>query len=461
MAHVAEDYYDMPADELPSANFAGRPTSDIDMLGGYWNLATHYSSSSEDDDDDSNIRASPQRRNLSRPCRPAPKLQRRAGEKGPSTTTSTISPTDDISHGSGVTGSGWRVSQRREQQTASGSLEARTSPLFGPSRVKRKRKTRTQSCDETGSGTATSRPIIPTSTSRTRAMSGPPGGGEAISPCAKQSRTSVAHPTRVRRMGQSTQLAALDTGVAADESKSRKFASSPSSVLLTPRELYGIGDGQADRETAARAWQAAANIMGSPLSSSSRSNTHCCNEQAGGRVDVADPRNIDWPGAMMPARESVRVRRDSVATGLDASTFDTKLGSEEKRYDTEQVGPGEDDIVTFFEEFGVVVEATEATLDQFWLRHSCTAEDDRSDAAMSTISTVSSVRISGVGEAKAETPQIDQQSQSGRQSRFSLSSASSCSAPKSRPQKRKRSRLRDLLLSPGLPGTAFLKIPAS
>lgn len=459
----------MPADELPSANFAGCPTSDIDMLSGYWTLATHYSSSSEDDDDnDSGNKASPQRRILSRPSRPALKLQRRAGEKGPSRPTSTFPPTDDISQGSGVTGSGWRVSRRREQETASGSLEARTSPLFGPSRaggarlgyfdtVKRKRKTRTQSCDETGSiGTATSRAIP--GTSRTRATSGPPGGGEAISPCAKQSRTSFAHPTRGRRMGQSTQLAALDTGVTADEYKSRRLASSPSSVLSTPRELYGAGDGRAEGETADRAWQRAANIVGSPLSSSSRSNTHCRNEQAG-RIDVADPRNIDWPGAMMPAQKSARVRRDSVATGLEASTSDAKLGSKERHYDAEQVEPGEDDIVTFFKEFDVVEEATEATLDRFWLRHSCTADDDRFDAAMSTISAVSSVRISGVGEAKAkaETPQVDQTSRS----RFSSSSASSCSAPEFRPQKRKRSRLRDLLLSPGLPGAAFLKIPAS
>lgn len=454
----------MPAEELPSANFAGRPASDIDMLGGYWTLATYCSFSSEDDDDDDgDNRASPQRRNLSRPCRPAPKLQRRIGAKGPSTTSSSISPTDDISQGSGVTGPGWRVSRREEQEMAPGSLEARASPLFVPRRarlgyfdtVKRKRRTRTrmrtQSCDETG--TATSRPIPSSSTSRTRAMSGPPGGGEAISPCAKQSRTSLAHPTRVRRIGQSTQLAALDTGVAVDESQSRRFASSPSSVLSTPRELYGIGNRQAEGETAAKAWQPMATMTSSLLSSSSRSKTHYRNEQAG-QIDVAAPRNIDWPGAMMPARQrdTSRVRRDSVATGLDGSTFDAKLGSEEQRYDAERVGPGGDDIVTFFKEFGVVVEATEATLDQFWLRHSSTEESS------------SVARTSGAGEAKAETPQAEQQLR--RQSSFSLlllllSSASSCSAPVSRSQKRKRSRLRDLLLSPGLPGAAFLKIPAS
>lgn len=479
MAHAVEDYYDMPADELPSANFAGRPVSDIDMLGGYWTPTAYYpsSSSSEDgDENDKDNKVSPQRRNLSRAFRPAAKLQRRVGEKGPSST-STLDPTDDISQGSGVTGRRWRVSRRGEQETASGSLEARTSPLFEPRRaggarllgysdsVKRKRKTRTrtqtqtQSCDKIGSGTATSRAIP----GRMRATSGPPGGGEAISPCAKQSRTSLAHSTRVRLIGQGTQLAVLNTGVAADES--RRFAASPSSVLSTPRELYAVVDGRVEGETtAARAWRPAGNITRSPLSSSSRSNAHCRNQQAG-RVDVADRRNIDWPGAVMPARQSVRVRRDSVATGLDA-----KLVCERERYNAERVGPPEeDDIVTFFEEFGVAVEATEATLDQFWLRDRCTAEednDDRSDAGLSSTLSVSSLptaSISNVGEAKAkaETPQAGLQL--ARQSRFSLSSASSCSASETRPKKRsKRSRLRDLLLlSPGLPGAAFLKIPAS
>jgi hypothetical protein len=48
MDHPIEDYYDMPAELLPSANFAGRPTSDISMLDGLWTMIISSSSSSED-----------------------------------------------------------------------------------------------------------------------------------------------------------------------------------------------------------------------------------------------------------------------------------------------------------------------------------------------------------------------------------------------------------------------------
>ncbi|KAL1609266.1 hypothetical protein SLS59_001630 [Nothophoma quercina] len=59
MQTTGEDYYDIPDDELPSANFAARPTSEISELGllgidGLWTYLnfTSFSSRSTDSEDD-------------------------------------------------------------------------------------------------------------------------------------------------------------------------------------------------------------------------------------------------------------------------------------------------------------------------------------------------------------------------------------------------------------------------
>jgi hypothetical protein len=59
MDHPIEDYYDMPAELLPSANFAGRPTSDISMLDGLWTMIISSSSSSEDGHDNDSDHTAP------------------------------------------------------------------------------------------------------------------------------------------------------------------------------------------------------------------------------------------------------------------------------------------------------------------------------------------------------------------------------------------------------------------
>ena len=57
MQNATKDYYDIPDDELPSANFAARPTSDISELdpldvGGLWTFFDFASSSSDITKDD-------------------------------------------------------------------------------------------------------------------------------------------------------------------------------------------------------------------------------------------------------------------------------------------------------------------------------------------------------------------------------------------------------------------------
>ncbi|XP_014558394.1 hypothetical protein COCVIDRAFT_25091 [Bipolaris victoriae FI3] len=516
MPHVVEDYYDMPVELLPSANFAGRPTSDIDMLAGLWATAASYSnfSPSEDeadgsghDDNDRDNKASPQRRDECR-VSPPPPTETKSQEERPSTTI-TLPPTDDIRVSSGVVRGLARARLRRKAHSAPyGSLESRASPLVeaveavGERRVggvgglgyfdtirrkqnnrekdgEQRRKKRVRSCD------------VETSQHK-RGMMGEllvadaqaQGSGAAISPSAKQSRTSLTQQTRVGPKRQGRQLAALDTDVAGYELSSirggdgrtaARVAGSPSSVLSTPQELYAIGKGHAASETlgSPQVWCARndnpANIMvvaDKMCSPASPSNmrwggkstiTHSDTDTQHRRssVDVADGRIIYVPGSMMLVREPVRQRRDSVATAFDACTFDsTKLASEEKRY-AELVGL-EEDVVTFFEELGVVAKATEASLDRYWLCNgscSVSVEKEGHDDKASLSSTASV----GVGEAESD------KRQGSRVSRFSFSSsASSCSAPvSSHRHRRKRSRLIELLLSPGMPGAVFVNAPAS
>ncbi|EMD94226.1 hypothetical protein COCC4DRAFT_58373 [Bipolaris maydis ATCC 48331] len=520
MPHVVEDYYDMPVELLPSANFAGRPTSDIDMLAGLWATAASYSnfSSSEDeadgnghDDNDRDDKASPQRRDGSS-VSPPPPTETESREERPSTTTITLPPTNDIRVSSGVVRGLARARLRRKaHSTPYGNLASRASPLVeaveaaGEGRVggvgglgyfdtirrkhnnrekegEQRRKKRVRSCDVEMSKRGMMGELLAQADAQAQ------GSGAAISPSsAKQSRTSLAQQTRVGPKRQGRQLAALDTDVAGYELSSRgciirggdtttaaTVAGSPSSVLLTPQELYAIGKGHAASETlgSPQVWCARndnpANIMVvtdkmcSPPSPSnmrwgrngSITHTHTDTQHRRSSVDVAGGRIIYVPGTMMLAREPVKLRRDSVATALDACTFDgTKLASEEKRY-AELVGL-EEDVVTFFEELGVVAEATEASLDRYWLCNgSCSSsvEQEGHDDKASLSSTASV----GVGEAESD------KAQGSRASRFSFSSASSCSAPvSSHRHRRKRSRLIELLLSPGMPGAVFANAPAS
>ena len=521
MPHVVEDYYDMPVELLPSANFAGRPTSDIDMLAGLWATAASHSnfSSSEDeadgnghDDNDRDDKASPQQRDGSS-VSPPPPTETESREERPSTTI-TLPPTDDIRVSSGVVRGLARARLRRKAYSAPyGGLESRASPLVeaveavGEGRVggvgglgyfdtirrknnnnrekegEQRRKKRVRSCDVEMSKRGMMGELLAQADAQAQ------GSGAAISPSAKQSRTSLAQQTRVGPKRQGRQLAALDTDVAGYELNSRgcirggdsttaaTVTGSPSSVLSTPQELYAIGKGHAASETlgSPQMWCARndnpANIMvvadkmcSPPSPSNMRwgrnsgiTHTHTDTQHRRSSVDVVGGRIIYVPGSMMLAREPVRQRRDSVAIALDACTFDgTKLASEEKRY-AELVGL-EEDVVTFFEELGVVAEATEASLDRYWLCNGscCSSMEKEGHDDKASLSSTASVSVS-VSEAKSD------KGQGSRTSRFSFSSsASSCSAPvSSHRHRRKRSRLIELLLSPGMPGAVFVNAPAS
>jgi hypothetical protein len=480
MAHPAEDYYDMPVEMLPSANFAGRPASDISMsmFDGLWTLMfTPSYPSSEDEATDNGNEAVPQRRTpprsppsptqLESPVRPiirvtsptlkdnARPLRRSSGNDG-----------DMID----------RPRLRKKSQTAPpGGFEAPATPPLEPRRAVsvrlsysntiRRRRPKSEdgiaNCLDIRKGSSNAR-LGPR-----KALPKPPcQDNEVTSHCT--TRTLGFFPEKAR--GQETvkhkQLRTLNTlNTALADFESKRIPTSPSSMLETPRECYAVPEPLATSETVdslcssrsrgRKSVKSARPIVHTTHSpSSARPNVEgrhtLKRKHHHGDVDAAERRRVYLPGAIMLAEHPAKLRRDSVAT-LDPFTFDPKLDSPGRRTsDT----AGLDGIVMFFEDFGVVAKVTEATFDQYWLRQSIImsdAMDEEMEDFDARKASVSSVREAGpMGPCVAQGPP---------RLKSSFSSASSAVSMHP-PEKRKRSRLRGLL-SPGLPGAAFLKSPAA
>ncbi|KAK1916998.1 hypothetical protein P3342_001580 [Pyrenophora teres f. teres] len=365
MEHAAEDYYDMPIELLPSANFAGRPMSDISMLDGLWTMIV--SSSSEEDGVDEE--------ELQIPSRPS------QTQESPKTHKVTIVPPigDNVDMD--------RPRLRKKAQTAPPGGFDTTTTIAAPPKPRRaistrlgysntvKRRQPKPYSEIKGSLTARSIEIDMKLGPQKPLPALPAYDEEAISPRTTRPPGSFSSKARVQETLKRKQLGTLDTALA--DYDFRRVPTSPGSMLATPREL------------------------------------------------------------------------DSVAT-LDPFAFDAKLESPGRRM-SELVGL--DGIAMFFDEFGVVAEVTEMTLDKYWLREGCGPTDDIVEdvAADARNSIVSNIEQTG--------PKGQKVACSDRGSKFSFSSASSAASVPP-PEKRKRSRLRDLL-SPGLPGSAFLKAPAS
>ena len=452
------------------------------MLHGKWTMVVYSSSSSEDEADEENgdgVARQPRTRiTPSQPLQPQP-------EPRENSKTTTASPLDDDigpwvrCRKDRVKGLGLdRPRLRKKAQTAPhGGFDAPpASPPLEPRRAVSARlgytntakRTRPNSCHKVESALDTRRCPRDRRLGPQRALPAPPAQDdrEAISAYANHPLSSFSDKARVRRTLRRKHLEQLDTAIADDES--RRSPASPSSMLSTPRELYAIPEPNASCETSgspqsscARRRKAANIILPEIRSPSTRSNVRCHRplkrKHNNGDVDVAEKRTIYLPGAIMLARHLAKLRRDSVAT-LDAFTFDTKLEPSEERY-SDMVGLK--GIVTFFEDFGVVAEATEATLDKYWLRESQgrRKSDDAIIEGKGEGEEVDARKVSVSSVMDTGHPRGDWTVQSPRGSKFSFSSASSTTSVPP-PEKRKRNRLRDLL-SPGLPGSAFLKSPAS
>ncbi|KAG9188258.1 hypothetical protein G6011_02181 [Alternaria panax] len=478
MEHVAEDYYDMPVEMLPSANFAGRPTSEIStsMLDGLWTMMISSSSNSEDEADDSDNTAVQQR---TPPMSTSSQMQPASRETPRIRTTSPRLNNDPRIWKRSLTNDVDITDQprlRKKSQTAPpGAFEGLIASPFEPRRAISTRLTYTKTIRRGQSkpcGRFANCLDIRKASSNERlgprkALPKPPcQDNEAISSGRKHHPGYLSNRARVQENLKQKQLGALNTALADFESK--KLPTSPSSMLSTPREYYAIPNELATSETlgsphSSRSWgrksvKSVRTVIHHKTHSPSSARVNVEGRRTlrrkhhDGDVDAAERRRVYLPGAIMLAEHTAKLRRDSVAT-LDPFTFDPKLDSPGRRI-SDTIGL--DGIVMFFEEFGVIGRVTEVTFDQYWLRESLIMSDSMDEEMDDMAAWEASV--CSVDETGPMCPRVAQRHSRERlKSKFSSASSTVYMHP---PEKRKRSRLRGLL-SPGLPGAAFLKSSAT
>ena len=259
--------------------------------------------------------------------------------------------------------------------------------------------------------------------------------------------SSFSRKARVQRTLKAKRMGTLSTSVV--DFEARRIPNSPNSMLSTPRELYG-----------SLKQQSMTNSLPSPHSRKRRSTTSVSprtrspiahsdiqrhNEIVNDVVRSADllgQKRVYLPGTICLEEHPASRRRDSVAS---TDPFDMALASKGTRF-SDMVAL--DGIVMFFEDLGVVEQVTEVTLDKFWL-HETHNDAHAGDGRRPSITSVEETTSKSPRNAPSE-----------RGSKFSFSSTSSTASVPPSGMKRQRIRLRRLL-SPALPGAAFLKNPAS
>ncbi|RMZ66590.1 dipeptidyl aminopeptidase b [Pyrenophora seminiperda CCB06] len=433
----------MSTDLLPSANFAGRPTSDISMLDGLWTMVISSSSSEHGADDDDERQTPP------RPSQTQSESQKATVVSSLRSRMTTMSNNVDVSN---------RPRLRKKAYTVPpGGFDALALPPPEPRRaismrlgysstIKRRqpkpydeaKNFLTIGTTENDKGSGPHKPLL----------ARPRSDEDAISPKTTRLPGSFSGKARVQETLKQKQLGTLNTGLV--DYEFRRLPASAGSMLATPRELYAIPEQVAtssslDSRGAARSWRKPAKSLTlktrSISAESTRSNVLMADklkqEHNTEEVDAAEQGRIYLAGTITLAQHPAKLRRDSVAT-LDPFAFDPKLESPGRQI-SEVVGL--DSIAMFFEEFGIVAEVTEATLDKYWLQEGWGPRDGIVEEWHTEVrkASVSSVEETGAAEGWV--------AHSARESTFSLSSASSTASVRPA-EKRKRSRLKELL-SPG------------
>ncbi|KAF1840488.1 uncharacterized protein K460DRAFT_371676 [Cucurbitaria berberidis CBS 394.84] len=225
--------------------------------------------------------------------------------------------------------------------------------------------------------------------------------------------------------------------------EAKEIPNSPNSMLSTPRELYGIKQSTTESlpspcsPTRVPTMSISSRTRTPPAQSDIQSRDQVVNNTRRDR-GLLGRKHVYLPGKICLEEHPGKPRIDSVAS---TDLFSTALATKASRF-SDIIGL--DNIVMFFEDFGVVEQETEESLDKYWL--------DDSHPARRQHSIISVEETASKSVRKAASPPG---------SKFSFSSGSStASEPPPRRAKRQRIRLRRLL-SPGLPGAAFLKPPVS
>lgn len=467
MQAMGENYYDIPNDELPSANFAARPTGDINEpalldIDGLSNFINFTSSSSEKTANGNDIDDGPTPPALT----PETSLMPQPDMPNTPPTTSDITVTlpfgrqslpQRLGSVSGVTTTMKRRSLWQKADTTppgafasagyapqvprraiSARLEKRNAAkrhlrhLSSETDLKAKKgmdaeETRLRNEDQILVGPS-------------QESDGEEGTENEIPQTHASFRKSKAQEATMR--GQPTRLRIDFVG-----SESEDLEDLPQLMLCTPLEMYAMHARQPGRFSPTRAVDDRRGPS-TPTSSKAPSPSWEPQAQSSDRVAVGEDledledlhqTRMHVTGPIDLEKHSAMLRKDSVAT-LDP--FPSEADSIGRR-------PSDlmalEQIVVYFDGMGLIEEATDECLDRYWLD-----EQQQVPQGMD----------SGVMELESFSPQSQQSKRSSgdasnMHSKFLLSSASSgAPMPQGHPQKRQLIRLKKLL-SPALPGSKY------
>ncbi|KAH6637852.1 hypothetical protein C7974DRAFT_149230 [Boeremia exigua] len=471
MQTTGEDYYDLADDELPSANFAARPTSeisdlsllDIDGLWTFMNFANtsceNTDSEADSDDGPTPIALTPEATKM-----PQPEMPRTP----PETPTIAVTPPSrrqslrqHFKRMSGVAAIVRRPSSRQKADTAPPGMFS--SPEFTPQVPRRALSARLQKRDSALTARY-SRHLSSDSDLKARSILGMTDrvleeerprrveGHDESDDLEEnenaeflQPNASFSHKPRVRETLDRIQLSRLRMDFVATGPE--ELVDSPQSMLGTPLEMYGPPKALPQpqpgrfRPTSAIHGKRGTSTPVSPTAPSLRrpqppSNT----TRAGDDLEDQYQTRVYVSGPICIERHQAMLRKNSVAT-LDpfASEVDPVGRRPSDLLALEQ-------IVVYFDGMGVSETATDECLDRYWLPtpQQALLEEEKDVAEVEPLTP--RTQHSGSSNAAYST-----------HSRFSFSSASSgASVPQDSPQKRQLIRLRRLLL-PALPGLKGLE----
>jgi hypothetical protein len=455
MDDSARDYYDIPVQWIPSSNFANRPASEISEinLDGLWTFMSSSDSSappSETDDDQTPT------------SRETPKWTRRENDAtilAPQPRSSMLSHNGKASDSPVMRGkaatapAGGFNTPNYAPQPPRRAVSAR----LGPSRTIRGRKPQRED-PEVDPLTVVKTPLqahlgpdkpLPSLPVIVAPIDSNPWGNTKVP-------GSFSRRVRVKKTLDDKNMGRLNMDIV--DFESRGLLSSPRSMMNTPRELYAIPEKRATLEEPSspispHAKDARRSILfslsGKGLALHLKKPSQYWQHNDALKLYPEGWKATYLPGTICLEKHPAQLRKDSVAS-LDP--FAKEVEPRVRRHSDLIVL---DRITAFFDDLGVLEDATEVCLDMFW-RDVTQAPYHVANTRASSIVSVEEPALKSL-----ESLQSAPSALSLRGSKFSFSSASSSmSVPRNGTPMRQRDRLKRLF-SPAFPGAAFLRTSAA
>ncbi|KAJ4982886.1 hypothetical protein SVAN01_11620 [Stagonosporopsis vannaccii] len=466
MPTTGENYYDIPEDELPSANFAARPASEISDLSlfdidGLWTFLSFPTSLSFDNisgEDEFNNGPTPTALTPDTPRMPQPEMPRTPPD---TPAIKVVSPSRrqslrlHLKRVSDVASLVKLPSMRQKADTAPPG--AFSSSDYAPKLPRRAMSARLDKRDSakawhsrqmSSESDLKARRILGMSESVMEEERSWPGSQQGESKEFKeqggtdflQPRASFSRKPRVREALEKKQLTRLRMDFVATEPDD--IVDSPQSMLGTPEELYAAPRSLLQpgrfRPTSAIHGRRGTSTPVSPKTPSpfARQQLQSYETSAGKEgLESLYQTRIYMSGPIWLERHPAMPRKNSVAT---LNPFSSEVDSIGRRPSDLLVL---DQIAMFFDGMGLSETATDGCLDRYWLNTSQEALHETESDVVELGPITPRSQLSGSSKDRHSTL-----------SRFSFSSASSgASVAQDSPQKRQLIRLRRLL-SPALPG---------